>query len=88
MKYVGLYPLDAYTYADPTWFPDMSPELRAMFRAGDQRRAGRQRREGKFQDERCQTRDGRTKVGWHMASYCLRIKIASAGDGVVNRRVD
>jgi arylsulfatase A-like enzyme len=31
MKYVGLYHLNAYTYADPTWFPDMSDELRAMF---------------------------------------------------------
>jgi len=31
MKYVGLYHLNAYTYADPTWFPDMSPELRTMF---------------------------------------------------------
>jgi len=31
MKYAGLYHLNAYTYADPTWFPDMSPELRAMF---------------------------------------------------------
>jgi arylsulfatase len=31
MKYVGLYHLNAYTYGDPTWFPDMSPELRAMF---------------------------------------------------------
>ena len=31
MKYVGLYHLNAYTYADPTWFPDMNPELRAMF---------------------------------------------------------
>jgi arylsulfatase len=31
MKYVGLYHLNAYTYADPTWFPDMDPELRAMF---------------------------------------------------------
>src|SRR3954471_16063654 len=30
MKYVGLYHLNAYTYADPTWFPDMDPELRAM----------------------------------------------------------
>ena len=27
----GLYHLNAYTYADPTWFPDMDPELRAMF---------------------------------------------------------
>ncbi|MCO5063911.1 MAG: arylsulfatase [Rhizobiaceae bacterium] len=31
MKYVGLYHLNAYTYADPTWFPDMTPDLRAMF---------------------------------------------------------
>jgi len=31
MKYCGLYHLNAYTYADPKWFPDMSPELRAMF---------------------------------------------------------
>jgi len=31
MRYVGLYHLNAYTYADPEWFPDMSPELRAMF---------------------------------------------------------
>jgi arylsulfatase len=31
MKYCGLYHLNAYTYADPTWFPDMSPELRALF---------------------------------------------------------
>jgi arylsulfatase len=31
MKYVGLYHLNAYTYADPTWFPDMPPELRALF---------------------------------------------------------
>ena len=31
MKYAGLYHLNAYTYGDPTWFPDMDPELRAMF---------------------------------------------------------
>jgi arylsulfatase A-like enzyme len=31
MKYCGLYHLNAYTYADPTWFPDMPAELRAMF---------------------------------------------------------
>jgi arylsulfatase len=31
MRYVGLYHLNAYTYGDPEWFPDMSPELRAMF---------------------------------------------------------
>jgi arylsulfatase len=31
MRYVGLYHLNAYTYADPTWFPDMDPETRALF---------------------------------------------------------
>jgi arylsulfatase len=31
MKYCGLYHLNAYTYADPTWFPDMPSELREMF---------------------------------------------------------
>ena len=31
MKYCGLYHLNAYTYADPTWFPDMDPKLRAFF---------------------------------------------------------
>jgi len=31
MRYAGLYHLNAYTYGDPTWFPDMSPDLRAMF---------------------------------------------------------
>jgi arylsulfatase len=31
MRYAGLYHLNAYTYADPTWFPDMDPDLRAMF---------------------------------------------------------
>lgn len=31
MKSVGLYHLNAYTYADPEWFPDMPPELRALF---------------------------------------------------------
>jgi arylsulfatase A-like enzyme len=31
MRYVGLYHLNAYTYGDLTWFPDMDPELRAMF---------------------------------------------------------
>jgi arylsulfatase A-like enzyme len=31
MKYAGLYHLNAYTYADETWFPDMDPDLRAMF---------------------------------------------------------
>jgi arylsulfatase len=31
MKYVGLYHLNAYTYADPKWFPTMPAELRAMY---------------------------------------------------------
>jgi arylsulfatase A-like enzyme len=31
MKYVGLYHLNAYTYADPKWFPAMPAELREMF---------------------------------------------------------
>jgi len=31
MRYVGLYHLNAYTYGDPTWFPDMDPKLRAFF---------------------------------------------------------
>ena len=31
MKYCGLYHLNAYTYADPTWFPNMDPSLREMF---------------------------------------------------------
>jgi arylsulfatase len=31
MRYAGLYHLNAYTYGDPEWFPDMSAELRAMF---------------------------------------------------------
>ena len=32
MRHVGLYHLNAYTYADPTWFPDMSDDLREMFK--------------------------------------------------------
>lgn len=32
MKYVGLYHLNAYTYADDTWFPDMPEDLREMFK--------------------------------------------------------
>ena len=31
MKAEGLYHLNAYTYADPAWFPDMPDTLRAMF---------------------------------------------------------
>jgi len=31
MRHVGLYHLNAYTYADPTWFPDMTDDLREMF---------------------------------------------------------
>ena len=32
MKHAFLYHLNAYTYPDPNWFPDMSPELRAMYK--------------------------------------------------------
>ncbi len=31
MKYAFLYHLNAYTYGDPNWFPDMPPELRSPF---------------------------------------------------------
>ncbi|MGE0420011.1 MAG: arylsulfatase [Acetobacteraceae bacterium] len=31
MRYAFLYHLNAYTYADPNWFPDMSDQDRAMF---------------------------------------------------------
>lgn len=31
MKYVGLYHLNAYTYSDPDWFPQMPSEMREMF---------------------------------------------------------
>jgi arylsulfatase A-like enzyme len=31
MRHAFLYHCNAYTYGDPTWFPDMDPELRAMF---------------------------------------------------------
>ena len=31
MKYAFLYHLNAYTYADPKWFPDMPDDLRALF---------------------------------------------------------
>jgi len=31
MKYCLLYHLNAYTYGDPNWFPDMDPKLREMF---------------------------------------------------------
>ena len=31
MQSVGLYHLNAYTYGDPEWFPDMPPQLRALF---------------------------------------------------------
>src|SRR5215510_10908786 len=32
MKYCGLYHLNAYTYSDPKWFPDMPDSLREMFK--------------------------------------------------------
>ncbi len=31
MRYCGLYHLNAYTYGDPTWFPEMDPKLRELF---------------------------------------------------------
>jgi len=31
MEHAFLYHANAYTYGDPTWFPDMDPKLRAMF---------------------------------------------------------
>jgi arylsulfatase A-like enzyme len=31
MEHCFLYHLNAYTYGDPTWFPDMDPALREMF---------------------------------------------------------
>jgi len=31
MEHCFLYHLNAYTYGDPTWFPEMDPKLRAMF---------------------------------------------------------
>jgi arylsulfatase A-like enzyme len=31
MKYCGLYHLNAYTYGDPNWFPEMDAQLREMF---------------------------------------------------------
>ncbi|HMQ94675.1 MAG TPA: arylsulfatase [Amaricoccus sp.] len=31
MKHAFLYHLNAYTYTDPKWFPDMSPEMLEMF---------------------------------------------------------
>ena len=41
MKYAGLYHLNAYTYANPTWFPDMDPELRDIIPARNERCAVR-----------------------------------------------
>ncbi|QDV55336.1 arylsulfatase [Rosistilla oblonga] len=31
MEHCFLYHCNAYTYGDPTWFPDMDPKLRSMF---------------------------------------------------------
>src|SRR3954454_3377465 len=39
MKYVGLYHLNACTYADPKWFPAMPTELSEMFARGSRRGA-------------------------------------------------
>jgi len=32
MKYTFLYHLNAYTYPDPNWFPNMSPQVREVFK--------------------------------------------------------
>ena len=55
MKYCGLYHLNAYTYGDPNWFPDMDPKLREMFQKVTKGALVRQcRRDGArgFQDQR------------------------------------
>ncbi len=44
MRYCGLYHLNAYTYADPTWFPDMPAETARHVPEGDQGHAVGQRR--------------------------------------------
>ena len=65
MKYCGLYHLNAYTYADPTWFPDMDPEAARDVREGDQGRAVRQgRRAGErgLQDQRPVRRHAATRA--------------------------
>ena len=31
MRYTFLYHLNAYTYGDPTWFPQMDPQVREMY---------------------------------------------------------
>ena len=56
MRYVGLYHLNAYTYGDPTWFPDMDPRAARHVQRGHARarcrvRAG-QPATRRFQDQR------------------------------------
>ena len=55
MKYFGLYHLNAYTYADPTWFPDMDAGASRDVQQGHQGRdvgqRGRNRARG-VQDQR------------------------------------
>ena len=66
MKYCGLYHLNAYTYADPTWFPDMDRGAARDVREGDQglavgqRRASR--RQGRLQDQRPVRRHAATRA--------------------------
>ena len=67
MKYCGLYHLNAYTYADPDWFPDMDPKLREMFQQSDQGRAvGQCRRDAArgVQDQR--------RIRQHSRQRCRR----------------
>ena len=51
MKYAGLYHLNAYTYADPTWFPDMPTGAAGDVPEGDQGRAVRQCRRDRRQED-------------------------------------
>ena len=69
MKYCGLYHLNAYTYADPTWFPDMAAGTARDVREGDQGRAVRQcRRAGDARTSRStasmSTRRSSTAEAW------------------------
>ena len=36
MEHCFLYHCNAYTYGDPTWFPDMDPKVASYVQQGDQ----------------------------------------------------
>ena len=88
MKYVGLYHLNAYTYADPTWFPDMDPELRAMFdkvtKGSLSGKAG-ETAEGRLQDQRPVRRHAGDASGRRRHSVLRRLR-REGGDRVSRRR--